>query len=398
MKAAIYLGTHLPVEGGGFTFQDEMVDALRAAGSGQRHELVLVDWAPAPALSRRARPLASLSLHGYWLSRWASRLRTIGRRPSKRAAADWIDPVLRARGLAFVCNLTPEVLASELPYLTIVWDLQHRLQPFFPEVGASREWERREAEYGVALQRAAYVIAGTRTGAREIETFFQVPSTRIRILPHPTPGFALAAPDDVSGSLHIPDGPFFFYPAQFWPHKNHVNLLHALRLLRDEHGLRPSLLLVGSDRGNLRHVQQAVDELKLAEQVKLLGFVSRADLIRLYRRAVALVYVSLFGPENLPPLEAFALGCPVIASRVPGSEEQLGGAALQVDALQPAAMAAAMKQLLLDTSARAAMIEKGRAAATRFTGRDFVNGLLSILDEFEPLRRGWSIDPPYRSI
>ena len=69
----------------------------------------------------------------------------------------------------------------------------------------------------------------------------------------------------------------------------------------------------------------------MQKQIKILGFVKREELIALYENAMALVYATYFGPENLPPLEAFALGCPVIASSVPGSEEQIGDCALLFD-------------------------------------------------------------------
>ncbi|MFM6269445.1 MAG: glycosyltransferase, partial [Dolichospermum sp.] len=51
----------------------------------------------------------------------------------------------------------------------------------------------------------------------------------------------------------------------------------------------------------------------------------------LYINAFSLAFMSFFGPDNLPPLEAMALGCPVIASKVSGSEEQLGNNALLVN-------------------------------------------------------------------
>ena len=53
--------------------------------------------------------------------------------------------------------------------------------------------------------------------------------------------------------------------------------------------------------------------------------------MKLYTNAFSLVYPSFFGPENMPPLEAFALGCPVIASEVSGAKEQLGNAAILFD-------------------------------------------------------------------
>src|SRR5207249_4800394 len=117
---------------------------------------------------------------------------------------------------------------------------------------------------------------------------------------------------------------FLFYPAQFWPHKNHVNLLLALDLLRGSAGVELDLVLTGSDKGNLNHVTKTAVALGLTSQVHILGFVPKADLRELYREAVSLTFASFFGPDNIPPLEAFALGCPVVAAAVPGSEEQLG--------------------------------------------------------------------------
>jgi len=147
----------------------------------------------------------------------------------------------------------------------VVWDLQHRLQPYFPEVSAAGEWDTRELAYVWFLQRASVIIAGTLAGRDEIERFYQVPTERIRILPHPTPRFALNAPEKklegIPKKYGIPEHGFLLYPAQFWAHKNHVNLLLAIGELRDKHGLTVHLVLVGSDKGNLAQVQQRTREL-----------------------------------------------------------------------------------------------------------------------------------------
>ena len=53
----------------------------------------------------------------------------------------------------------------------MVWDLQHRLQPLFPQVSADGIWENRERRFSTVLRRAALVITGTEVGRREIEQF-----------------------------------------------------------------------------------------------------------------------------------------------------------------------------------------------------------------------------------
>jgi glycosyltransferase involved in cell wall biosynthesis len=180
-----------------------------------------------------------------------------------------------------------------------------------------------------------------------------------------------------------------FYPAQFWAHKNHVNLLLAVHKLREDYGLTFPVVFVGSDKGNVNYVKKWVEDLGLDRQVHFLGFVPQADLIALYRNAFALTYLTFFGPENLPPLEAFALKCPVIASDVSGAREQLRDAALLVDPADPAACAQAIKSLHDDSQLRIALIERGLNRASGWTGRDFVRGVFSIFDEFEAIRRCW---------
>ena len=113
------------------------------------------------------------------------------------------------------------------------------------------------------------------------------------------------------------------------------------------------------------------------------------DLVALYRGAFALAYVTFFGPENLPPLEAFALGCPVIASDVSGAREQLGDAALFADPRNPAEIAATITTLHGNDSLRRTLVEQGRARAERWTAKEFVRGVFAALDEFEPVRRCW---------
>jgi glycosyltransferase involved in cell wall biosynthesis len=165
--------------------------------------------------------------------------------------------------------------------------------------------------------------------------------------------------------------------------------LNALAVLRDQHSRTLSLVLVGSDQGNLAHVRRTVAELGLKEQVIVLGFVPRNELLALYGSATALAYVSFFGPENLPPLEALAIGCPVVAADVAGAREQLGDAALLVDPRRETEIATAILQLLDNPDLRTRLVAKGKQRAAQWTGREFVDAVLSAIDDLEPIRRCW---------
>jgi glycosyltransferase involved in cell wall biosynthesis len=260
-------------------------------------------------------------------------------------------------------------------------------------VSANGEWLARERIFTYMLQRSTVIIAGNEVGKKEIERFYQVPSERIKLLPHPTPKVVLDAPPDRDKKIltryNIPEN-YLFYPAQFWSHKNHAGLLLAVKFLRDNYDLIFPVVFVGSDQGNLQYIKQLTVKLDLSKQVHFLGFVSQEDLIDLYRNAFALTYLTFFGPENLPPLEAFALGCPVVASNVSGSEEQLGDAALLVDPKDERQIALAIKSLYENSEFRNTLIQKGLARTSKWTGYDYIRGLFSILDELEPFIRCWS--------
>jgi len=293
----------------------------------------------------------------------------------------------------FVWFIATGVHFTDRPFMTVVWDLQHLVTPWFPEMSSGGKWDQRDLSLGWFLRRAAFVVTGTRRGAEELERYYQLTTERIVLLPHPTPRFALraeVAPNpEALNKLGI-SGRFLLYPAQFWAHKNHVNLLLALKSLDKDFGQHMELVLVGSDKGNLAHVKAQVTSLGLEQKVRILGFVSRSDLLLLYRNAFALVYVSMCGPENLPPLEAFALGCPVVAARVPGAEEQLGDAVLFCDPADPKDIARSVARLHEDETLRAELIRKGDKRARKWTSTQYVEGVFSALDRFEPIARNWT--------
>ena len=401
MKVGVYLGDSVPQLGGGYTFEEEVCQSLARHRSESRHEFVLVSGAPDEELAALPDSMEVVSVRrslGYRISKRLSveSRRMVNRlRPPRERRPVVLDPErnLAERGIELVWSVNFNTPVLDLPFITTVWDLQHRLQPIFPEVSTEGHWEARERHFSRTLRRATAVIAGTEAGKKEIQTFYQVPAERIWTLPHPTPRFALEPTPgegaDVKSKYKLP-AQYMFYAAQFWPHKNHVAILHALKILRDEHAVQLSVVFVGSDRGNLQYIRELAGKLALTDQVVFPGFVSRDELVAFYRGALALVYPTYFGPENLPPLEAFALGCPVIASAVSGSEEQFGDSAVLFIPVDHRQLADAIRQLHGDEDLRMSLVERGRSRARRFTGTDFVRKAFSMLDAIEPIRACWT--------
>ena len=396
MRVGVFLAGFDPERGGGYTFRSDVFRAFATEAASSHHTFVALcdsDTASEFAVACGVQTVR-VATHAA-----RERLRDVLKRelPISRRwlrGPSRIERAAKKAGVQLVWYLDGGVYeAMDLPYIATVWDLMHRSHPWFPEVSSSGLWYGRDEATRFFLQRAAYVIVGTDAGAEEVREFYRVPAARLRKLPHPTPSYALhaAASQDKARVVQLGlEEPFLLYPAQFWPHKNHATLVLALARLRDKHNRPMQLALAGSDKGTLSYVRHLAKAHGLDSQVSFLGFVSQDDLIALYRRASALVYPSFCGPENLPPLEAFALGCPVIAADIPGAREQLEDAAILVDPGDPGKFADAINRLLSDQEFAQRLINRGRARAARWTGREFVRGIFAILDAFEGVRRSWA--------
>lgn len=409
MKVGVYLLGFPPDVGGGHVFEDEILGGLTKHAHESRHQFSI--FVQEKTNISRGIPFQTERLGVMGLgepteingsntqSRMRKRLDRILARlglSAHKSGSDMNRDELfrmsaRKAGIDFLWNPTMHAISTDLPYIATIWDIQHRLQPWFPEVSSEGEWESREKYFSKHIRRATYIITGNQAGKEELSFFYQIPEDRFRILPHPAPEEKQISPEQLNSILakySLSPG-YLYYPAQFWAHKNHANLLFALQLLKDQHAMKLELVLVGSDRGNAQYVRNLADQLGLKEQVHFLGFVPRTDLLALYKGALALTYVSFFGPENLPPLEAFSMGCPVVASSVHGAEEQLGNAALFVDPTNAHQIADHVHDLSQNETLRDRLIGLGYERARKWSSSEFVRGIFEILDEFEYVRRCW---------
>ena len=159
-----------------------------------------------------------------------------------------------------------------------------------------------------------------------------------------------------------------------------MHLLEAVKYLVEElPDIR--LVLVGSEKNGVRKVKRYIRENGLEEHVMIKGFVSNGNIKYLYRHAVGLVMPSYFGPTNIPPLEAMALGCPVAVSDKYAMPEQVGDAGLLFDPDAPAEIAACIRKMWCDDDLRQEMIQKGYDRINRWTRKEFGERLRRIMEK-----------------
>jgi glycosyltransferase involved in cell wall biosynthesis len=214
-----------------------------------------------------------------------------------------------------------------VPVATTVHDLQHELLPRF---FSRAELAYRRVAYRAAVRGSRLVITVSEHVKETIVERLGVAPERVRVI-HLGMDLERLRPGQ--------DGreQFLLYPANSWPHKNHMQLLEAFALVRRE---RPDLRLVLTGSG--------LERLPAAAGVEVRGHVPSEELVRLYQTAAALVFPSLYEGFGLPPLEAMACGLPVSAARAGALPEICGDAARYFDPTNPEEMAAVILEVLTD--------------------------------------------------
>jgi PAS domain S-box-containing protein len=287
----------------------------------------------------------------------------------------------------------PVSFESGVPYLMAVHDLQHRLQPEFPEVSADGEWEYREYLFRNGCRYATLILADSDVGKEDVLNFYGaygITADRVKVLPYlPATYLTVDVLDTdrerVRTIYDLPDQ-YFFYPAQFWPHKNHARLVQALRLLKTEYHIDAPIVFCGSHDGQIlertyNEVMSLRSSLGIGRDVRYLGYIPEEDMSALYSGAVALVMPTFFGPTNIPVLEAWSVGCPVLTSDIRGVREQVADAAVLVDPRSVESMAEGMCRLWTDENLRRELMDAGRRRLSSYTPDDFRNRLIEILEE-----------------
>jgi glycosyltransferase involved in cell wall biosynthesis len=153
--------------------------------------------------------------------------------------------------------------------------------------------------------------------------------------------------------------------------KGVATAVEALALLPGQATLR----IVGEgDEAYRAELQRLAARVGVADRVSFEPFRAPSELPDLYRAADAVVFpVQWNEPWGLVPLEAMAVGRPVVATGRGGSGDYLvdGENSLLFEAREPGALAAALSALAADPRLRARLREAGFQTVARHTARNF---------------------------
>ncbi|MDO8662408.1 MAG: glycosyltransferase family 1 protein [Candidatus Omnitrophota bacterium] len=308
------------------------------------------------------------------------------------------DRILRKHSIDLIYFLSPSglSLATEmLNYIFTVWDLNFLDSMEFPEVYAKREFERRERLYQTAIRKAVGVVTDSPATRKKIIEIYHIDKNRIILLPFlPSNSVGILEEEylrnyvDIKKKYNI-KGDYIYYPAQFWPHKNHLYILEGLKILKEKYKLKINAIFSGSDKGNLKFVLNRAMDLGIDGQIFYIGFVGDRELPYLYKQALALVMPTYFGPTNIPPLEAFTMGCPVLYSDLPELRAQVKDAALLLDLKNPNTMCQGLLKIIDKLPEISALKENGKRKVEAFIEENYLDLLKNLFDDYSLRLKTW---------
>ena len=289
---------------------------------------------------------------------------------------------------------------KSINYIFTLFDLCHRDCPEFPEVRNNRIFESRENGFQKNLPRAIAVLTESNLGKENAIFRYRLDANRVYVFPL-SPSSTIQYKDfltedkkknefiDIKKKYDLKYD-YIFYPAHFWAHKNHIYILKALNILRNESSISLGAIFSGKDQGNLSYIKDITKKLNLESQVRFIGFVENEEIVNLYSQSLALVMPTYFGPTNMPPLEAFKLSTPLLYSDLPGLRDQVNDAALLLDLYDPNSLVLNLKKLLNSEEERNNLINKGKLRYNEIVSKNNNHQILKkIIDDFMIRRDCW---------
>jgi glycosyltransferase involved in cell wall biosynthesis len=267
------------------------------------------------------------------------------------------------------------------PSIVAVHDLMHLTEKKFKESSSFLTSIYRGFIYQNIASNFSKIIFESIYGKKMFLEHYTInKKSKTYVLDYPCPNYVIEIMNNKSYLNYSTHkfGNYFFYPASFWPHKNHINLLYAFKKIITK-GYNYNIVFSGGLNKNYFKLKKIVAKLGLEQNIFFTGYVQDFEIVALYVGSQALVMPTFFGPTNIPPIEAIFCRTPIITSDIYGIKNQLENSALYFD---PNSLLDIERALLefFETD-REKLIQKGASIKEKFSLVSFEKGLVYAINE-----------------
>ncbi len=242
----------------------------------------------------------------------------------------------------------PWTWGSRIPYVCVIHDLQAMHYPRYFSL-PRRMFLRYEWRH--ACRRGRRILTDSEFCRRDLERHFPWARNRLQVMYVPIPDRRhgldrenleeepLRAGDmrtEESQELRpqilaLAEQEYDYCVSSLLPHKNLDTLLQAVRRMCLQGIWGERRLVISGVGGNVRQLEEKLEQYGIARQVVLTGFVSDRELDYLYEHCRLFLFPSIFEGFGMPPIEAMRRGKRVVMTRCSCLEEITRGRAVYVD-------------------------------------------------------------------
>lgn len=273
----------------------------------------------------------------------------------------------RRAGIFHALNFAPP-MRLDMPVIPLIHDMSCLVHPETHPVERIRFFE---SQLGM-FQSAPAIHTVSHFSAGEIGRLLAVPSSRVHVIrPGPDPDALAAALDEPTGkavdTLHnrfdLRPESYILGVGTLEPRKNLAFLVEVFLSLPMELQQRYTLVLVGaSGWGNIIW-PGGHDRAVAGGRIRHLGYVTRPELLTLYRYARLSAYPSIYEGFGLPVVESLCLGTPVLVTAETACEEAGAGQAVALPGGDVDAWTVAIRdQLAVPNTMADRQMRRGQAA------------------------------------
>ena len=239
-----------------------------------------------------------------------------------------------------------------------------------------------------AVRHSDRIISVSEHTARDLAREFPYAREKIRVVKE---GVTLSnGPPSSADSLEWTgrmSKPYVLFVGTLEPRKNLDRLIVAYAQLPDEARDIADLVIVGGKGWGGVDPEGWSRQHGVAHRVKVLGYVTDAQLFTLYSNALFLAMPSLYEGFGLPLLEAMSRGIPVLTSNVSSMPEVAGEAAILVDPMSVESISDGLKKLLWNEGLRITLGEAAKKRASQFTWELTARKIFDVFQEAVDTRR-----------
>jgi len=290
--------------------------------------------------------------------------------------------LLGSRGVDLLfCPFTAVTYAEPgIRTVSVIYDLQHR---DLPQFFSPHEIGIRNSFLNEVSKRADYIICISEHVRESVLKYLKTDPERTHTA-HVCIQARMSTPDQRSidrhmSALGIGRHQYMFYPANYWPHKNHRMLLSAYGMFLSRNPESTlDLVFTGALEDLEKDLKRAVGQMGLAGRVHFLGFLPQEQLDVVWYGCEFLIFPSLYEGFGIPVLEAMSIGKPVLCSNTTSLPEVAGKAALYFDPRKPGDILNCLERVSMDVSLRKDLANQGYACAAGFSSETMTRKYLEI--------------------